>query len=71
MNNDILHKVLSVADLTIDSYLAFKHLGLSPKKLIVPKNTINLLNKFCNTKKRYYNAPLCLYDSYNDTNELK
>ena len=38
LNNDIIAKIVSQADIPIDTYLAFKHIGVIPKKLKINTN---------------------------------
>lgn len=48
LNNDIIAKIVSYADVPIDTYLAFKNIGAIPKKLKISTNIKNKLNTVCN-----------------------
>jgi hypothetical protein len=54
--NDIVLGILQVADVSIDTYLAFKHLGLKPKKLSIPEDITEKLNTMCIRRHRYYQS---------------
>ena len=47
LNNNVLAKIISIADVPIDTYLAFKNIGAIPKKLnIISVNEHSLQNMF-------------------------
>ena len=72
LNNDIIAKIVSQADIPIDTYLAFKHIGVIPKKLKINTNLKTKLDIICIKRVKqfkYYNEIIFPYSVplYNNT----
>lgn len=70
LNNDIISKIISQADVSIDTYLAFKSIGAVPKKLKIEEKIKEKLDNLCNKRIKHWKKdseltfPYCcaLYD---------
>ena len=54
LHNDLISNIISIADVSIDTYLAFKNIGAIPKKLRLQPDFKNKLDNMFNHRKQLW-----------------